>query len=101
MPPHPQLTNNALQVMAVLYHNLDRQHYALSLSQATQLRNGTLFPILDKLEDMGLIEAEWEEKNPHGRRARRFYKLTGEGINRFEDARTRLFAPQGGQVSHG
>lgn len=101
MPPRPQLNTNALQVMAVLYHDLNGQHYALSLSQATQLRNGTLFPILDKLEDMGLIAAEWEEKNPHGRRARRFYTLTGEGIKRFEDARAKLFAPQGGSLTHG
>jgi len=101
MPPRPQLNTNALQVMAVMYHDLNGPHYALSLSQATKLRNGTLFPILDKLENMGLIQAEWEEKNPHGRRARRFYTLTGEGITRFEDARARLFSPHGGQPTHG
>ncbi|GGR17539.1 PadR family transcriptional regulator [Deinococcus ruber] len=101
MPPTPQLNTNALQVMAVMYHDPNGQHYALSLSQATHLRNGTLFPILDKLEDMRLIEAEWEEKNPHGRRARRFYRLTAEGIQRFEDARAKLFTPPGGHLTHG
>lgn len=100
MPPRPQLTNNALQVMAVMHSDLDGQHYALSLSQATNLSNGTLFPILDKLENMGLIEAEWEAKNPHGRRARRFYKLTGEGVQQFLEAREKLFAPQKGRLSH-
>lgn len=100
MPPRPQVNTTALQVMAVLYHDLDGHHYALSLSQATRIGNGTLFPILDKLEDLGLIAAEWEAANPRGRRPRRFYTLTPEGITHFETVRAQLFNPQGGTPTH-
>ncbi len=95
MPPVPQINMNAMKVMSALYYNTDSQHYGLSLSKATGIGNGTLYPILDKLEDMQLIEATWEDIDPHvaGRRPRRFYVLTGVGIRRFEVERATLLPP--------
>jgi len=86
---------NAMKVMAALYHDTSGEHYGLSLSKATGIGNGTLYPILDKLEDMRLVQGTWEEIDPRvaGRRPRRFYSLTGEGIRRFEAERDTLLAP--------
>lgn len=86
---------NAMRVLAALYHDTGEQHYGLSLGRATKLGNGTLYPILDKLEDLGLIQGTWEDIDPHvaGRRPRRFYSLTGEGARRFEAERAPLLSP--------
>lgn len=83
---------NAMKVLSALYHDHVTQHYGLSLSKTTGIGNGTLYPILDKLEDMKLIEATWEDIDPHvaGRRPRRFYTLTGVGVRRFEAERATL-----------
>lgn len=96
-----RLTPHALRVLALLYHSAE-QHYGLSLSKALHLGNGTLYPILDKLEDAGLLTATWEDIDPHlaGRRPRRFYSLTGEGVRTFERERTSLLVTLQGGVHH-
>ena len=40
-------------------------------------RIGSLYPILCRLEDRGLVAGRWIERP--GERRRRYYKLTGEG----------------------
>jgi PadR family transcriptional regulator PadR len=40
-------------------------------------RIGSLYPVLVRLEDRGLISGRWTEKA--GERRRRFYRLTAEG----------------------
>ena len=42
-----------------------------------QFRIGSLYPILCRLEEKGLITGRWVEKS--GERRRRFYRLTGAG----------------------
>lgn len=42
-----------------------------------QFRIGSLYPILCRLEDRGLITGRWIEK--HGERRRRYYRLTPTG----------------------
>lgn len=92
MSDEPRLNVKTLQVMALLYHASD-PHYGLSIGKATGLGNGTLYPILDKLEDAGLIAGEWEDIDPvkEGRRPRRYYQLTAEGIRAFEHERQKVF----------
>jgi DNA-binding PadR family transcriptional regulator len=43
------------------------------------MKAGTLYPILMRLSDRGLLEHRWEEDPPAGRPARHLYRLTGEG----------------------
>jgi transcriptional regulator len=45
-----------------------------------RLKEGTLYPALYRLENAGLIEAEWEAETPGRRGARRrIYQLTRKG----------------------
>jgi DNA-binding PadR family transcriptional regulator len=54
--------------------------YGFELAQATGLPSGTIYPILSRLVDEGLITSRWEEVEAKGqRRRRRYYELTGEG----------------------
>ena len=50
------------------------------------LREGTVYPALHRLERDGLLESRWSEHN--GRR-RRVYRLTGSGVAALEAFRTR------------
>ncbi len=54
--------------------------YGFALAEATGLPSGTIYPILRRLEDEGLIKSRWAEvdSGPQ-RRRRRYYALTGEG----------------------
>lgn len=50
-----------------------------------QVNQGSLYPALYRLEDRGMIEAEWGV-SPEGRRAK-FYRLTRAGRRRFAEER--------------
>ena len=50
------------------------------------LKEGSLYPALHRMERRGLLEAFWEEKET-GRR-RRFYRITAEGKKVLDEART-------------
>ena len=56
------------------------------LAKATGLKSGTLYPILIRLADRGLIEASWEDEQPVGRPRRHLYRLTAEGMKQAQQA---------------
>jgi PadR family transcriptional regulator PadR len=66
-----------------------------------QVNQGSLYPALYRLEDQGLISAEWGV-SPEGRRAK-FYRLTPAGQRQFaqERASWRLFTQAVEQVLAG
>jgi DNA-binding PadR family transcriptional regulator len=43
------------------------------------LKAGTVYPILMRLADRGLLETAWETQAPAGRPPRHLYRLTGPG----------------------
>ena len=53
--------------------------YGYDLSLETGLASGTLYPILIRLSDRGVLEARWEEVHELGRPPRHVYRLTGAG----------------------
>jgi len=53
--------------------------YGYDLSRQTKLKAGTMYPILIRLADHGLLETTWEGDAPPGRPPRHMYRLTGEG----------------------
>lgn len=46
----------------------------------TGLLSGTLYPLLMRMTDQGLVEAEWREPAQPGRPARHAYRLTAAGL---------------------
>ena len=73
-------------VLAVL-SQLRRAEYGYSLRQALAARDmpieeGTLYPLLRRLEGQGLLTSEWRiEDGP----PRRYYVLSPEGLRLFKD----------------
>jgi PadR family transcriptional regulator PadR len=56
-----------------------RYGYELCLQLA--LKAGSMYPILMRLADQGLLEAAWETEPPAGRPPRHLYRLTGPGLD--------------------
>lgn len=54
--------------------------YGYDLSRGTYLKSGTLYPILMRLADRGLLETQWETAE-NGLPPRHMYRLTSEGHN--------------------
>jgi DNA-binding PadR family transcriptional regulator len=65
--------------------------YGYELGLEVGLQSGSLYPILVRLRDRGLLDAKWEEASAAGRPPRHLYRLTEEG---FEQA-TALARPVG------
>ena len=54
--------------------------YGYDLMKAAGLPSGTLYPLLARLQARGLVTSAWETPHQDGERPRRYYHLTGEGI---------------------
>lgn len=55
-----------------------RHGYDLSLE--TELKSGTLYPVLMRLSDRGFLDSKWEDSELPGRPPRRMYRLTAAGV---------------------
>ena len=75
--------NSSPQTRAVLQalgeRPRDWQH-GYELCKKTKLRSGTLYPLLIRLHDRGLLEAEWRSPESPGRPPRHAYRLTAAGL---------------------
>jgi len=54
--------------------------HGYDIMKETGLMSGTLYPLLMRMADQGLIEAEWREPTQAGRPARHVYRLTTAGV---------------------
>lgn len=71
-----------LSVLAALSALPGRWQHGYGIARETGLKSGTLYPILMRLADRGLLEASWEDEQPAGRPRRHLYRLTSEGLAR-------------------
>jgi PadR family transcriptional regulator PadR len=78
----PRFTLNVLKILRLMLENPTAEHYGLEVGKAAGLRGGSLYPVLMKLENAGLVVSAWEETDPSeaGRPRRRMYRLTSEGV---------------------
>ena len=76
-----KLTAPLERVLRVLVADPSAQHYGYDLMKAAKLPSGTLYPMLARLQQEGLVDSEWEEQRPDagGRPPRKYYRLTAEG----------------------
>jgi len=64
---------------ALSMRRLDWRH-GYDLMKETGLSSGTLYPLLMRMTDQGLVEAEWREPAQPGRPPRHAYRLTAAGF---------------------
>ena len=75
-----------LLVLAALCAQPSQWCHGYALAGQTGLKSGTLYPILIRLADRGLVEACWQDEPQPGRPRRHLYRLTAEGLAAAEDA---------------
>jgi PadR family transcriptional regulator, regulatory protein PadR len=76
----PEFSAQTLSVLAALCEEPSRWRHGYALAKQTGLKSGTLYPILIRLADRGLMEACWQDEQPPGRPRRHLYRLTSEGL---------------------
>ncbi|GAA3398659.1 PadR family transcriptional regulator [Cryptosporangium minutisporangium] len=84
-------------VLAAFLQDPTADRYGLELMEGSGLPSGTLYPILTRLQRAGWAETHWEEIDPveAGRPARRYYRLTADGVERARNALAVLHARTG------
>ena len=55
-----KLTGPLQRVLTVMIADPSAQHYGYDLMKAAKLPSGTLYPMLARLQQDGLVDAEWE-----------------------------------------
>ena len=73
--PSPQTA----AVVQALAEDAGRWRYGYDLCTQLDMRAGSMYPILIRLADRGLLETSWETDRVPGRPARHLYRLTGAG----------------------
>jgi PadR family transcriptional regulator PadR len=76
-PRRPSAQTTA--VVLALAQRPSAWHYGYQLCQQLDLKAGSVYPILMRLADRGVLETAWETDAPAGRPPRHLYRLTGPG----------------------
>jgi len=94
MGADPRLSFQTLQVLQAFLERPEHELAGTDVLSRTGLASGTAYPILARLEQSGWLKSEWEDADPKqvGRPRRRYYRITGLGIRKAEDALRRIRA---------
>lgn len=74
------LSPHARIVLAVLLDAGGRWSHGYELARLADVKSGTLYPLLIRLETQGYLEAEWQQPAEGGRPPRHAYRLTASGV---------------------
>ena len=77
-----------LILLEALSARTQQWRHGYDLMKETGLLSGTLYPLLMRMTEQGLVEAEWREPEQLGRPARHAYRLTSSGIALARTVRT-------------
>ena len=86
MRDRPGFSAQTLAVLAELCAAPSQWRHGYGIARNTGLKSGTLYPVLIRLADRGLVEARWEDEQPAGRPRRHLYRLTPGGLGIAEAA---------------
>lgn len=75
-----RLSPQTLSVLESFLASSTSWRYGYDISRETDLKSGTLYPILMRLHDNKLLETKWEPSEEQGRPPRHMYRLTGDGV---------------------
>jgi PadR family transcriptional regulator, regulatory protein PadR len=74
------LSSQSTSVLMALATEPSAWRHGYDLAKQTGLKSGSLYPILIRFAERGLIEAEWEREQPQGRPRRHLYRITAAGL---------------------
>jgi DNA-binding PadR family transcriptional regulator len=70
-----------LTLLAALLDQPRTWRHGYDLSSETQLKSGTLYPVMMRLSERGFLDSKWEASELPGRPPRRMYRLTAKGLS--------------------
>ena len=73
-------SNQARTILAALLDARSTWHHGYELARLANVKSGTLYPLLIRLEEQGYLEAEWQQPVETGRPPRHAYRLTASGV---------------------
>ncbi len=73
-------SKQTLRLLQALAARPREWRHGYDLMKETGLFSGTLYPLLMRLTDQGLVEGEWRAPAQPGRPARHAYRLTSAGV---------------------
>jgi DNA-binding PadR family transcriptional regulator len=80
MPRKPNNSRQTRALLAALLEQVQVWRHGYELSKETGLRSGTLYPLLMRLSEQGLLESRWQEPERPGLPPRHVYRLTASGL---------------------
>jgi len=97
----PRITNTEAMIMKILLEKAGAEIYGWELMEASdgKLKRGTIYVILNRMEDKGFIDSRKEVRREGARGLpRRMYKLTGLGQKTIYAWEVAISSFQGGLV---
>lgn len=85
MPRRPNISAQTRALLTALLDQPIAWRHGYDLSKETGLKSGTLYPLLMRLSDQGLLASRWEESEQPGRPPRHVYRLTPDGLELARD----------------
>jgi PadR family transcriptional regulator PadR len=92
MPRKPNSSRQTRAVLAMLLEQSRRWLHGYDIAKATGLKSGTLYPLLMRLSEQGLLESRWQDAERPGLPPRHCYRLSVSGVA-FAGEQTRSEAP--------
>ena len=80
MARKPNSSAQTRELLAIMLREPRTWQYGYELSKQTGLKSGTLYPLLIRLSDQGLLDSQWLEPERPGKPPRHAYKLTPNGL---------------------
>lgn len=81
-----KLSRQAVAVLDALAAKPTQWRYGLELAALTGLKSGSLYPILIRCAERGLLEAEWLDPAEPGRPPRHAYRILPAGLAALREA---------------
>jgi PadR family transcriptional regulator PadR len=80
MPRKPNSSRQTRALLAALLERSQSWRHGYDLSKATGIKSGTLYPLLMRLTEQGLLDSRWEGPDRTGLPPRHVYRLTSSGV---------------------
>src|SRR5258707_148600 len=78
MPRTPNSSVQTLTLFEILLASRNSWRHGYDLARESELQSGTLYPLLMRLSDQGILESRWETDGD-SKRPRHVYRLTAKG----------------------
>jgi DNA-binding PadR family transcriptional regulator len=80
MPSRRRPSSQTIAVLRALLSRPQEWRYGYELAKEVGLKSGTLYPLLMRLTDEGLLQSEWHPAARPGLPQRHAYRLTQQGV---------------------